>query len=322
MDHSSHEYDLKKEIERFKFRDHWREVWSFSVDHLRRVKFRFVAALGLSFVAAFLSGAYMISMITFVKFLFAENDQTVVPEKLGQILSVFGASSENLWVALLGFLVGLIVSWFLVELLKGHLTAQTHLFFVKEVRKTLIHKVLRFRMGYFAKHPVHEIGYLINNDVSRMAQAIRMTTVVITNLVEVLILGFVMVKVSPLLFLVLGVVVLCMGGVNTFFDKMLKKVSLELSMRDLFNSLMIYDMVYAIRMLKLGGDYGTYEKQYAEGLDRSEKEALKQADLESGISGTLKLIAFFTVLVICAIAKFGLTHPEVIKLTTGSVVSF
>lgn len=296
-------------------------IFGYLKPYLKGIVFLIVLALVLSF----LEGFKALSMVAFIKSLFMTSIESLRDFKiLGRYeLSKFivFSSRYSLIVYIFLFFVVLSVLGLFVKLFISIFTKRLQLTLMRDLRKDLYNKIVSFDMDFFNEAKSGELLFMINAEVSRFSTILLHSKNLLSGSCTILILFAILFYMSaPItaIIVVFGVFFLI------FHQKIERRLKIASWQSNIYlNTLqqLFYEIIYGIKLIKLGGLEHRERDEYINHHLKFEEEDMKMVKLRS-ISEAAREGFFIFIIAVFSFAFYYLMRGGLMKSDNTFILSY
>lgn len=197
---------------------------------------------------------------------------------------------------IIGGLLIIILIWSGVNFVQQHIAYRLQRDFSVQVREDILDKMLSLDISYFRDTKTGEIAYLQNTIVNRFSSLIPTLQNLISTILDLAVVGVILVQLSASLTALFAVLSLTLYLFMRFMRRRVTKLSFLVEEHSLQSASTFLEIIYGIRLVKLGGQEGRSRERYLTEMREREDRTLILNDnnvlagMLSKLSGPLILI--------------------------------
>ncbi len=276
----------------------YKTLWSF----LKPKRFLLFILIGISFALAFVEGGKALLLVGIIKGLVVS--ETGIHELLTFhfmdktfSLNWFGLSDSRIGLIATLF-IGLLFLTILAasgKLANTWFTKRVQLDLMRDVRRNVLEKIFSFDLKYFDQARSGELIFLMTAETSRFSNLVMFANNFLTNFIQVVIFMAILFYMSWDITLLVVLVAATYFKLHIPLDMRAKQKSWEANLTQNRLSHLFHQIIYGIKMIKIGGCENREQSQYFQGHKQFEMQELSLAKL-SGLSAMFREFVIMAVL--------------------------
>jgi len=296
-------------------------LFSYIRPYLKGVVFVIFFALAISL----LEGLKTLSVLAFIRSLFLENMDAIKGLKVFGRFAVTDLVNFNdkymLTISMFAIFILLSLMVVLIKFLVNVLTRKFQLAIMRDLRKDLYNKIVRFNIDFFNESKSGELLFMINSEVSRFSNILLHSKNLLSSVSTLLIFAAMLFVMAPLItsaFFVFGILFLIF---HQRIQRKLWAASWQANFHQNALQQAFYEIIYGMKLIKLGGLEKRERDEYLECHSKFEKENLRMVKLTS-FSDVLREGFFILILAFFSLALFYLLNKGILVKNNAFVLSY
>ncbi len=288
--------------------------------HLYKVTFLVLFTVAISV----LESAKALTIVAFIKSLFSDNSNLGDLAFINKFKIVHLLPTEtkgSLIIVVFVIFIALSMASVIVNYFASYLLRDIQLSLMRGVRNDLYSKIVSFDIDFFDQAKSGELLFMMNTEVNRFTNLLLYSKIFVSSIFTFLFLLGALFYMSPLITSAIALFSIFFLFFHQKAERKLKMISWQLNAHESSLQQMFYNIIYGIKLIKLGGLEEREKEEYLKFHHRFEHEYIRQHRLQllakvGRESYSIMLIILFS----CALFYF-LSHG-ILKWENSFVLSY